>query len=197
MNKPETQPQQQEGPELKPCPFCGVIPKRRDHVYRYGSIAEHPEGSYCVLARATIGVEGWQSRADLPRATSDDRDRFLTHFLVTIEPFYEKKHGRVPPTQGALWELLMFVQHKLEAAPRATAESDLTVESALRELREMFPDWPTKIEITTDGIFRVWFWPGKLATVESMKAGRSLMDCINQVRAWSKSRAATSEAEGE
>jgi hypothetical protein len=70
-------------------------------------------------------------RADLPRAAADDRDRFLAHFMVKIEPFYEKKHGRVPPTQGSLWEFLAFVEHELEAratTPRAT--EGLTAEAA-------------------------------------------------------------------
>jgi len=100
---------------------------------------------------------------------------------------------------GACWALREKEDDRIQVHcgcqcvfPRAT--EGLTVEAALQELRELFPDWPSKIEITTDGIFRVWFWPSKLASVESMKFGHSLADCMDQVRAWAKSRA---EREGE
>lgn len=53
---------QLQGETLEPCPFCGVTPTRRDHVYRFGSIAEHPEGSYCPIANATIGIRSWNTR---------------------------------------------------------------------------------------------------------------------------------------
>lgn len=61
-----------------------------------------------------------------------------------------------------------------------------TVEDCLRELREMFPNWPSEIEITTDGIFYVKFWPSKLATVKEMRSGHSLSKCMAQVRSWNQ-----------
>jgi hypothetical protein len=65
---------------------------------------------------------------------------------------------------------------------------EYTVESGLTELREVFPDWPSRIEATTDGIYRVYFWPGKLATIESVKTGYSLSECMAQVKKWRESQ---------
>lgn len=62
MTKPSTTTQ--ETRELEPCPFCGTVPTRRDHIYQYGSIAEHPEGTHCPIENTTIGIAAWNKRAN-------------------------------------------------------------------------------------------------------------------------------------
>ena len=66
--------------------------------------------------------------------------------------------------------------------PRATAEVELTVESALKELREMFPG---KNTLAIGVVIRIGF---------TSFAGATLNEAMNQVRAWSESRA---QKEGE
>jgi len=71
--------------------------------------------------------------------------------------------------------------------PRATAEAELTVESALAELREMFPD----NEITIDFAFRPDGWhqvsifrfaPPHLADTILVSQGEKLNEAMDQVR---------------
>jgi len=66
-------------------------------------------------------------RADLTRtppasamaAVDANIQRFLERFIVKVEPFYERKHGKLPPQESSLWELLAFVKNALEATTPA------------------------------------------------------------------------------
>lgn len=170
-------------------PDLGVLPRN----YRpIGSWIAHPFVTRCDDVVAAMKLA---SRADLPRAAADDRDKFLTHFTVKVEPFYEKKHGHVPPTQGALWELLMFVQHELEArelTPRV--ETELSVEAALKELAELFGDKYTLIQRNdtiafTNPALHPWVMIFRYEKFVQIQIGNgpTLDAAMQQARAWAKS----------
>jgi hypothetical protein len=69
----------------------------------------------------------------------------------------------------------------LLATPRATGET--TVEAALAELREMFPSGPSEIQIRTDSVYTIWFWPSERAAIRLYKVGETLDEAMAQVRA--------------
>jgi hypothetical protein len=76
MTEPQAQPQEAE---LKPCPWCAAISDERDG---WGYLVTHETGCYWTnihgdpIGRVRVNfseVEQWNTRADLPRATVDDK----------------------------------------------------------------------------------------------------------------------------
>lgn len=52
----------------------------------------------------------------IPKDSSlTNEQRFLEHFIVKIEPHYERKHGHPVKAESGAWELLAFVEHALTA----------------------------------------------------------------------------------
>jgi hypothetical protein len=120
-------------------------------------------------------------RADLSRAVTDDKA-----IQQALRPI------RGCATDDQYVDVFERVTALVATTPRATAEAELPVESALKELREMFPDVEIHLTVNTRGTsWRIW-----LGMRGGNQYGSSLDDAMNQVRAWSKSRAATSEGEG-
>jgi hypothetical protein len=66
---------------------------------------------------------------------------------------------------------------------RSAATGETTVEAALAELRELFPSGPSEIQIRTDNVYTIWFWPSERAAIRLYKVGETLADCMAQVRA--------------
>lgn len=74
-----------------------------------------------TFGSALLWIQRQHANLAAPDAAKRDETttRFLEHFITKVEPFYEKKHGKLPPEEGALWELLMFVQRELDAVRQA------------------------------------------------------------------------------
>ena len=89
-----------------------------------------------------------------------------------------------------------YIEYVRVDLPRATAEAELTVVSALKELREMFPD-TVRIYVSDDADYfdSVLAREAFILVGHDMFRALTLDEAMNQVRAWSKSRAATSEGE--
>jgi Lar family restriction alleviation protein len=183
MTEPEAQPQ---GVELLPCPFC----RSRDVTLSNGYDEDgnwvvlcgqcKSSGTFCV--EKAKAIERWNTRADLPRATAADveRDRIIAmaDALEYELPNFEQMKG------------VETLRKKLQAeTPRATGET--TVETALVELREMFPKTFIRVRSTTEIEYNEYAdkasYRERHAYVLIMKHGefsaQTLADCMAQVRA--------------
>jgi|ERR1051326_1467114 hypothetical protein len=189
----DPQPQQQEEPELNPCPFCGdgmieVAGNEWEEDLRatcIGCLAR--SGRYRTKAEA---IRSWNTRAaDLPRATAsiEDAARLADEYARRLRSI--NNHAVAAGVEVLAKEIR-------ELAPRATVEAELTVESALKELREMFPD-TVRIYVSDDADYfdSVLAREAFILVGHDMFRALTLDEAMNQVRAWSKSRAATSEGE--
>jgi len=133
------------------------------------------------------------SGADLPRATAEADDKELIEAVAQPWICVEDK-----PCEEAVpvhWDEMVTA-----LAANALRATESTIESVLQELRELFPS--TDIQV----INTAWTWhkPSgifmddhrfRILINHKTFEGQSANDCMNQVRAWSKSRAATSEGE--
>jgi hypothetical protein len=186
MTVPEAQLQ---GVELLPCPFCGpgqscVDLYFDDTAYRYRVGCGRCGCSTGISPRdvtQTPAIAAWNTRAAIPRATADARagDVYID---------YEQD-----PITGEI-----FTVQKTTATPRTTGET--TVETALVELREMFPKTFIRVRSTTEIEYNEYVdkasYRERHAYVLIMKHGefsaQTLADCMAQVRA-----ATRTEGEGE
>ena len=68
----------------------------------------------------------------------------------------------------------------------AESNGELTVEGCLAELREMFSSGPSEIQIRTDNVYTIWFWPSEQACIRLYRVGETLNEAMQQVRSWHK-----------
>lgn len=151
-NAAEAQPQ---GGELLPCPFCSGTKLRiklddvtylKPHCWIV--ICQDCGANGANKSSESAAKEAWNTRADLPRATADGswasrpaqhgyywarQGDYLDFVEVDDGPYMRgfKLSGKTQEFVDAGWKFLGPI------TPRATGE---TIEAALAELREMFPD---------------------------------------------------------
>jgi hypothetical protein len=209
MTKSETQPQQQDAPELKPCWCRDSVEYLRVKAHMdHGEFGCRERGRYvycpnCWACGPTYNtdaeaVEGWNKMraADLPRATADAADKELIEAVAQPWICVEEK-----PCEEAVpvhWDEMITALAAMNV-PCPVAQTP-TVEIALAELREMFPH--RDIQISWSG----WSWQhpskyfkdGYKAKIEigflKKFEAETLSDAMENARAWSKSRA---QKEGE
>jgi hypothetical protein len=154
MTVPEAQPQ---GGDLVPCPKCRDIEAL---CLQLGNV-------FCGRCSFEAPIETWNTRADLPRAT-------------TFKPMCDDPECSVCKRMAEL---------HAENIPRTTGET--TVETALVELREMFPKTFIRVRSTTEIEYNEYAdkasYRERHAYVLIMKHGefsaQTLADCMAQVRA--------------
>lgn len=133
-------------------------------------------------------------RADLPRAAADVPsiiNDYIDECGQAMGTATDVAKLRLHHFQAAANEIL----RRIIATPRA--ETRLTVEAALKELREMFPDFAVHLGFQPQpeghNFISVCIRKGSDGTSDLQhfcyKSGLTLQDCMNQVRAWAKSRA--------
>jgi hypothetical protein len=87
-----------------------------------GTLFHNSDGDMDTLERVMIErIAEWLAENPARQPTTDsvpkmDENlmRFMEHFIVKIDPFYERKYGKVPPEKSGAWELLAFVQNEMQ-----------------------------------------------------------------------------------
>jgi hypothetical protein len=202
MTESEAQPQ---GAELLPSPFCGEPPFCK--LIESGTVAA--ETSYsgtaidvrvyelgcindlcAVCPNVTGGLAGvktlWNTRADLPRATADER--LLTALKAAANYICRARSDHYDAkTRDTVIKALTYEINKLERAPRATGET--TIEACLAELRKLVnrdDDIEFKVSLDSGGHRCYWLDVNQAPLTNA----DSYQELIEKVRAWAKSRAA-------
>ena len=211
-SKCEVDAQPQEA-ELKPCPFCphgyGFI---RNESGRYNGVVwiecDWPSHAVRLVgAKDAVppcgartaeyqteqeAINAWNTRAGLPRATVDakwDKSGLKEACQRALE--IGRTHQEIDIQ--LMLDMLLEIE-RLESTPRA--EGELTVEAALKDLREMFPqaEWIEAGLYWDDENGRVYeveigdFDPTKDRTIKRTFQCGTLHDCVNHIRTWAKSR---------
>jgi hypothetical protein len=188
---------------LKPCPFCphgyGFF---RNESGRYNGVVwvecDWPSNAVRLTAAKDAAppcgaktaeyqteeeaAKAWNTRADLPRATAADIER---ERIIAMADALEYELPNLEQMKG-----VETLRKKLQAEPsRATGET--TVESALSELRKMFPSNFIRVRTVIERAFdekageefdrehRAWI----LVMNRGEFHGSTLADCMAQVRA--------------
>lgn len=150
---------------------------------------------YPEVKRLTVAISEVVDRTDAPRATPDAGDaRRMARDIIGNVNNYAEDNGEL--SISAFGPLAERIAAAL-TVPRATAEAGLSVESALAELREIFPD--AKWIVISGNYTNRWNGENEMYTriqvADSWKDGRggiffntpTLSEAMNQAHAWAKS----------
>jgi hypothetical protein len=197
----DPQPQQQEGPELKPCPF-GPPPEHLPPVVKevnatqgtywwvgceiHLSPSAPPTG--CGVGHSALtreeAIAKWQSRADLPRATVEAVSATENHVFTCVRCSRQW-------TVVSNHELECFFSGLCYWCLRETGIGQERVKTAL------LTDTDEVMAKAALELFRVNEIAAVVTSERSIATvGKAYDDLKKAVRTWSKSRAATSEGGG-
>lgn len=166
-------------------PDLGVLPRN----YRpIGSWITHPLVTRCDLIKKAVWLAS-HACADLPRVAADDD---AIGFLAANWAETLSQGEQDVLLTSSLKRLSVMIAEHVSTTPRA--QTGLSVEAALAELRELTPHCCNVSFLTTGGIV-ITVYANSIVPLELLRTERTTLDeSMDQVRAWAESRA---EREGE